>query len=280
MERLTSSPPSTSLPDGRTRFGTRSPASGDQPLTARSVIASTLLGTHPPVLAAARLVRACALFDISEATSRVALSRMVAKGELSVDGGRYTLIGRLLERQSRQRWTRAATADQRWEGTWLVQVVTAEARDAGERNNLRVAMQRLRYAELRDGVWLRPDNMENAADPWSAAIVSGQCCALPGARPPEPTKLASRLFPLASWAAGARQLIADLDRWQPTLDRGDVVALAATFTLNAAVVRHLQHDPLLPDALLPRAWPGERLRARFERFDSAFVALWRGALLP
>ena len=54
-----------------------------QQLTARSVIASTLLGTDPPVLSGRILVRAAALFGITEGAARVALSRMVAAGELT-----------------------------------------------------------------------------------------------------------------------------------------------------------------------------------------------------
>ena len=52
-------------------------------LTARSVIASTLLGTEPPRLPGRVLVRVGELFGITEGTIRTALSRMVASGELT-----------------------------------------------------------------------------------------------------------------------------------------------------------------------------------------------------
>jgi phenylacetic acid degradation operon negative regulatory protein len=71
-------------------------------LTARSVIASTLLGTTPPRLPARVLVEAGELFGIAEGTTRVALSRMVASGELATDDGWYVLRGqRLLVRLAR-----------------------------------------------------------------------------------------------------------------------------------------------------------------------------------
>ena len=44
----------------------------ERPLTARSIIASLLLGMHPPRLASSRPVRWCSLFGISEGTARVA----------------------------------------------------------------------------------------------------------------------------------------------------------------------------------------------------------------
>ncbi len=55
---------------------------GERPLTARSIVASALLGTHPPVLRGQLLVRLGELFGVAEGTTRVALSRMVAAGEL------------------------------------------------------------------------------------------------------------------------------------------------------------------------------------------------------
>ncbi|MCP9969263.1 hypothetical protein [Actinomadura madurae] len=73
-----------------------------RPLTARSVVLSTLLGVHPPRLPARYLVRVGELFGIAEGTIRVALSRMVTAGDLVQSGGTYALTERLLERQARQ----------------------------------------------------------------------------------------------------------------------------------------------------------------------------------
>ncbi len=84
----------------------------ERPLTARSLIASTLLGTHPPVLPGRLLVRLGELFGIAEGTTRVALSRMVAAGELETEDGRYRLVGAaLLARQAAQERGRVVTAD-------------------------------------------------------------------------------------------------------------------------------------------------------------------------
>jgi phenylacetic acid degradation operon negative regulatory protein len=41
------------------------------------------------------------------------------------------------------------------------------------------------------------------------------------------------------------------------------------------VLRHFQADPLLPEELLPRAWPGTGLRHDYDRFDLAYRALLR-----
>ena len=134
--------------------------SGGSPLTARSVLASTLLGTEPPRLPVRRLVRAGALFGLSEGTVRTALSRMAAAGEVvRTDDGRYELAGPLVDRQRRQRLGRAAATED-WSGRWRQAVVEAGSRSPAERASFRLAMERLRMGELRDGVWLRPDNLD------------------------------------------------------------------------------------------------------------------------
>ena len=96
----------------------------ERPLTARSVIASTLLGTTPPRLPGRLLVRAGALFGLAEGTVRTALSRMVAAGELTADDGTYALAGPLLARQARQDESRrAVVAAETWDGGWTMAVV-------------------------------------------------------------------------------------------------------------------------------------------------------------
>src|ERR1700690_2728015 len=76
-----------------------------RPLNARSVIGSLLLGVHPPRLPGARIVEWCTRFGIAEGTARVALSRMVDRGELRSDRGVYELAGRVRELQGAQDWS-------------------------------------------------------------------------------------------------------------------------------------------------------------------------------
>src|SRR6516165_5655071 len=129
------------------------------PLTARSVLASALLGMDPPELPVSQLVRLTGLFGISENRARVALSRMVAAGEATTDGsGRYRLAGHLAARQSRQSASRAGTTAA-YDGTWWVAVVTTTGSTADVRSSRRRALTYARLAELREGVWMRPANV-------------------------------------------------------------------------------------------------------------------------
>ncbi|MBL8774902.1 MAG: hypothetical protein JNK12_03175 [Acidimicrobiales bacterium] len=159
-------------------------ATDERPLTARSVIASTLLGTTPPRLPGRLLVRAGALFGLAEGTVRTALSRMVAAGELVAADGTYTLAGPLLARQARQDESRRAVVGaEPWDGTWAVAVVDGEPRPAPQRVELRTAATALRLAELREGVWLRPDNLDPGRLPAATAVVAAQCSRFVGACP-------------------------------------------------------------------------------------------------
>src|SRR5690606_32971703 len=108
-------------------------------LTARQVVASTLLGVDPPRLPSRHLVRAGELFGISDGTIRVALSRMVASGELEAEGGWYRLTApSLLARQARQSEGRRP-ALRPWAGDWTVHVVADGRRPAARRSELRAA---------------------------------------------------------------------------------------------------------------------------------------------
>ena len=139
---------------------------GLRPLTARSAVLSTLLGAHPPRLPARSLVRVGELFGIAEGTIRVALSRMVAAGDLTQVNGDYQLTRRLRDaagaagpephavdprvgrRRGRSRWSRPRAAR------------------PTERTAFRTAMAELRLAELREGTWLRPANLSASGRRW------------------------------------------------------------------------------------------------------------------
>jgi len=234
---------------------------GNAPLTARSVLASTLLGAEPPLLPVAYLVHVAGLFGINENRARVALSRMVASGEATTDGaGRYRLAGHLLDRQARQLASRAGVT-RPWSGGWRMAVATPGS-PAGQRSARRRAMAFARMGELREGVWLRPDNLEAGYDPDAAGEVV-VLSARPGG---DPAALAARLWDLGAWASRAADLLAALDGLPP---RGPD-DLAPGFELSAAVLRHFQADPLLPDPLLPGDWPGPRLRRRYRDWDAGY----------
>jgi phenylacetic acid degradation operon negative regulatory protein len=236
------------------------------PLTARSVLASALLGMDPPELPVAQLVRLTGLFGISENRARVALSRMVAAGEATSNGaGRYRLAGHLVARQARQSASRSG-ATTAWDGDWCVAVVTTTGSTAEVRTARRRALAYARLAELREGVWMRPANVPVRLPDSLDADVE-----LLAARPVDPRELAARLWDLRAWSVRAAALLEGLAE----LDPAGPEALAPGFELSAAVLRHLQSDPLLPAELLPPAWPGVRIRTMYGEWDARYRATLR-----
>ena len=241
-------------------------------LTARSVLASVLLGTDPPWLPTGRLVRTAELFGISEGTARTALSRMVSSGEAEADEGGYRLVGRLAARRERQAASRRADT-RPWDGSWELVVVEGGAgRPADARAALRDALRQLRLGELREGVWGRPDNLDPERSPDAAHIVDSWCQWWTGATPADEPDLAE-LFELDDWHVVAEDLQSEMAALQPALDAGDARALAAGFVTSAAVLRHLQADPLLPTELLPEDWPGDALRRAYDVYDASYRAV-------
>lgn len=221
------------------------------PVSARSAVLSLLLGAVPPSLTGREIVAAMGLFDIAEPTTRVALSRMVANGDLMRRDGVYTLSDRLAQRQS----DTDMPEFQPWTGTWEMGVVTTPRRDAADRVALRAEMKRQRVAELREGVWTRPANLRRR---WPDSL--RDVCTCFETRPvDDPVELAERLWDLDSWARrGHRYLdvLAEVDN-EP-----------ARFRTMVAAVHHLNSDPLLPIELLPADWPATDLAKRYAAYRS------------
>lgn len=251
-----------------------SPSRNARPLTARSVLASVLLGTDPPWLPTALLVQTAALFGISEGAARTALSRMVASGDAVAERSGYQLAGRLVVRQARQAASRRADRLP-WDGTWELATIDGDAaRAATDRAALRDALRALRLAELREGTWARPANLAADRVPAAREIVDRWCTWWQHAAPQPPPRV-DALWDLSGWAQAADELRADMDELRPSLDAGDSGALAEGFVISAAVLRLLQADPLLPPDLLSSSWPGEALRADYDRYDTAYRAVLR-----
>ena len=220
-------------------------------MTARSVVLSVLLGAHPARASAGELIRLTADFGIKEPTLRVALTRMVSGGDLVRSADGYRLSDRLLARQRRQddaMHPRVRT----WHGDWTTVIVTSVGTDARTRAALRSTLQHHRFGELREGVWMRPDNLE--ADLHSEL---GQRVRVLRATDEDPAELAGVLWDVPEWVLAGQQL---LDQMAAASD------MPGRFMIAAAIVRHLLTDPMLPAELLSVDWPGARLRAAYTDF--------------
>jgi phenylacetic acid degradation operon negative regulatory protein len=82
------------------------------------------------------------------------------------------------------------------------------------------------------------------------------------ARDDDPAELAGQLWDLPSWARTGERLLAEMS---------GAADVPGRFVAAAAMVRHLLTDPVLPDELLPRQWPGMRLRAAYNDFAAELL---------
>jgi phenylacetic acid degradation operon negative regulatory protein len=220
-------------------------------------VLSVLLGAHPASASVADLVRLTSDFGIKEATLRVALTRMVGAGDLVRADDGYRLSARLLARQRRQDDAlNPSTRD--WDGAWITLVITTVGIDPRTRALLRTELQEARFGELREGVWLRPDNTDTAL---SAELE--ERVRMLRAHDRDPAELAGRLWNLDEWARAGHQLL------EAMAGAGDI---PARFLVAASIVRHLLTDPVLPAELLPPAWPGEELRTAYSDFAAQLNA--------
>jgi phenylacetic acid degradation operon negative regulatory protein len=226
-------------------------------MTARSVVLSVLLGAHPASATSAELLILTAGFGIKETAMRVALTRLVAAGDLVRSAAGYGLSDRLLERQRRQDEALNPRVRQ-WDGDWLAVVITSIGCDARTRAALRSGLSERRFAELREGIWMRPDNIDVDLGEGLGAHTR-----LLTARDEQPGELAGTLWDLAGWAAAGDELLTEM---------AAAPDVPARFMVAAAMVRHLRRDPVLPAELLPPNWPGERIRSRYAEFVDEVAA--------
>ncbi|WP_016890220.1 PaaX family transcriptional regulator C-terminal domain-containing protein [Mycobacteroides abscessus] len=226
-------------------------------LTARSAILSVLLGAHPAEAPAGWIVQFGAELGIQESAIRVALTRMLAAGDLERRGSTYRLSERLIARQRRQDGALWPNQTE-WNGEWRLAVTTVTAHDSTERAALREILQNAKFGELREGVWTRPENL-------STKLPQVACRRLTQftGRPAEPAdELAELLFRPRQWAARANELLVALS---------ERTSIPDGFAVAAATVRHILDDPVLPEQLLPEPWPGSELRRVYEGFRSEFT---------
>ena len=226
-------------------------------LTARSVVLSVLLGAHPACAGAGELIRLTADFGIKETALRVALTRMVSAGDLIRSADGYRLSDRLLVRQRRQDDAMRPRV-RAWRGYWTTLIVTSVGTDARTRATLRTALQAKRFSELREGVWMRPDNLDVDFEPDIRARVR-----ILRAGDEAPAELAGQLWDLPAWARTGHDLLEAM---------AGASNIPARFVVAAAMVRHLLTDPMLPSELLPADWPGPRLRVAYNDFAAELTS--------
>ncbi|MFL6090290.1 MAG: PaaX family transcriptional regulator C-terminal domain-containing protein [Aeromicrobium sp.] len=224
-------------------------------LSARSVALSFLLGAPEGRLAVRDLLAMGEMCGVAPQTMRVALSRLVGAREVSASEGVYTLSPHHLERLRAQERDIAPRLT-RWDGTWETVIVVESGRDATDRARLRADLTAARLAELREGVWMRPANLDRPRfrDPHTTALLT---------TPDHPEQILAALWDIDAWAKTGHDLL--VAAAGPELNGRRLAAVAA-------LVRQLRTDPALPDDLIPNDWPADAMRAAYAEYRSQLHA--------
>ena len=111
---------------------------------------------------------------------------------------------------------------------------------------------------LREGVWLRPDNLDK---PLPGEVL--ERVRVLHSEDADPSGLAAQLWDLSGWRRDGHRLLDEMSSAADVPER---------FVVAAAVVRHLLTDPVLPDELLPEDWPGSALRKAYMNFAAEFTS--------
>jgi phenylacetic acid degradation operon negative regulatory protein len=242
-----------------------------EPLNARSIVLSVLLGSHPPQMPVGRILEFTTLFDLADGTVRTALSRMVAAGDLVNDDGIYRLSQRLVERQAQQDAGRHDPPSE-WDGTWWTVAVVSDRRTMTERREFRTRASGSRLGELRPDLWLRPANIAISTDLPDVVITRGPL--ITG----NAHELVARVWDLDELGHRSEIHRTALDRAAIQLETGVDRSLADAFVALAGAQQFLRVEPQLPAELAPDV-AGSTLRTRYAdvvaMFQSQLAAFFR-----
>ncbi len=239
-----------------------------EPLNARSIVLSVLLGSHPPQMPVGRILEFTTLFDLPDGTVRTALSRMVTAGDLVNDDGIYRLAGRLIERQAQQDAGRR-DPPREWDGTWWTVAVTSDRRTMAERRDFRARATGARLGELRPDLWLRPANITIAHDLHDVLVTRGPMVV------GDQNELVGRLWDLADLVQRSDHHRRALDVAALRLATGDDRSLADAFVTLAAAQQFLRVEPQLPAELAADA-TAAAVRSRYGEVVAEFQSQLAG----
>jgi phenylacetic acid degradation operon negative regulatory protein len=247
---------------------------------ARSLILDLLSTLRPgSAMPVGALVEAGALFDLSENNVRVSLSRLLTAGLVARDERGHYRPGdsaRPVTRRVRS-WRDGDRRTRRWSGGWLA-VHSGPAVPAGQRGRTR-ALALLGFAQLRPGLWLRPDNLAVPLDGLRAELAelglpAGDLVCVLSALDPASEARARRLWRVAALQRTYRRLRAGIAASESRLaSLSPERAMAESFVLGGSALRQLVLDPLLPEEICPAA-DREALLEQMRRYDRLGRQTW------
>lgn len=227
--------------------------------TPKRLVLSLLSAPSLPQVSIGMLVKWGQLFDIDGATLRVAVGRLTRQGLLaSPERGVYTIgpEGRVMAETARD-WTTAESRLGPWRGEWIFVHTSHLGRvDRRALRGRERAFRLVGFAEYVQGLWCRPANLAESTAATRARMLSlgleaDAVVLRAGDTPGVGEKELFRLWPRkrieAEYRRHTRAMSSSMDRLEhlPLDDAAREVLLT-----GEAVIRQINADPLLPDAMI------------------------------
>ncbi len=247
--------------------------------SARSIVLG-FLSTATAPMPVADLVRRGAVMAVDGAALRVALGRLTREGIVrQVERGLYAIgpAGAALDRRARG-WAQAGERVRDWTGRWTI--VLADHLGRSDRRQVRRRERALTlygFAATGVGAWVRPDNL---ADPLPELVAQLLALGLDARAAVVSDAVVLEdaawrgLWPVEAIEAGYRHWIAEMAASEARLpDMADEAAARETLLLGQSVIRAINRDPMLPEALVDMALR-EAMVAAMRRYDAIGKACW------
>jgi phenylacetic acid degradation operon negative regulatory protein len=220
------------------------------------------------------------LFAIDPAAMRVALGRMVKAGLLrSARRGHYVIgsKGRVLSETARS-WISAEDRVGPWDGRWLlVHIAHLGRRDKTELRARERALRLEGFVPMVPGLWIRPGNYREPLEATRSRMLTlgldSDAVVLSSDKLLDGRASHSALWPREELEADYQRLTRAMQASMRSIDDLDEQAAAReTFLLGEAVIRQINSDPLLPDAMIDA-----KARRKLHQTMVAYDALGRFA---
>jgi phenylacetic acid degradation operon negative regulatory protein len=228
-------------------------------------------GGRAPVAA---LVRLLAPLGVTAPAVRTAISRMARQGWLLplrlASGAGYQLTPKAVQRLDESATRIYRTGQAGWDGRFDLVLLDAPA-DRAVRARISSHLAFLGYGILEGGTWVAPRPADGIDALLTEAEVSYErFCATHAAGEGGALALVRRAWDLDGIADAYRRFVAEQ---RPAVlavtgHSDEEQAYTARFRLVHAWRAFLFRDPALPEALLPRRWPGKAAAAFFHRHQA------------
>lgn len=250
--------------------------------TPRTIVLNAVRVSPKRPVSIRQLLKIGELFALNANAVRVAVTRLVAEGQLENDErGSYRLGSAAAETQAHvESWRRGEARLRPWKDAWLAVALTRKAVRTARRGSLH-ALSRLGLREGLPGFWVRPDNLREPLattgdrlrglgleDGAELFVASDFGAALTD-------QFRTRLWPLRALAKNYETVEQKLTRSLAQIRQmPHETALVQTFLFGGEAIRVLATDPLLPEQMLPSA-PRAKLTATMLHYDKVGRDLWK-----